>query len=73
MLTGLYPHNHGLTENDGRFGGRLGLDKTDWLINQDLSKAGYRCGWFGKWHLSQEDSATDFGFEGFSEPGYRYP
>ena len=25
MLTGLYPHNHGLTENDGRFGGRTGL------------------------------------------------
>lgn len=73
MLTGLYPHNHGLTENDGRFGGRLGLDKTDWLINQDLSKAGYRCGWFGKWHLSQEDSATDFGFEGYSQPGYGYP
>ena len=21
MLTGLYPHTHGLTENDGRFGG----------------------------------------------------
>ena len=26
MLTGLYPHAHGLTENDGRFGGRESLD-----------------------------------------------
>ena len=44
MLTGLYPHNHGLTENEGRFGGRAGLDATDRLFTAALGDAGYRCG-----------------------------
>lgn len=73
MLTGLYPHAHGLTENDGRFGGRAGLDPGDWLLHQPLSDAGYRCAWFGKWHVDDGRSAADYGFEGFSRPGYGYP
>jgi len=73
MLTGLYPSAHGLTENDGRFGGRAELDDGDWLFTHDFAEVGYRCGWVGKWHLSQKQSAADFGFEGFSEPGYGYP
>ena len=73
MLTGLYPHTHGLTENDGRFGGRAELDGSDHMIQHDFAAAGYRCGWFGKWHLSQDGDATDFGFEGYSLPGYGYP
>lgn len=73
MLTGLYPHAHGLTENDGRFGGRAGLDDSDWMIHHALRQAGYRCGWFGKWHVDNKRSALDYGFEGFSLPGYGYP
>ena len=73
MLTGLYPHAHGLTENDGRFGGRENLDPSDWMIQQPLLDAGYRCGWFGKWHVDNLRSANDYGFEGFSLPGYGYP
>ncbi|MEM7429895.1 MAG: sulfatase-like hydrolase/transferase, partial [Pseudomonadota bacterium] len=73
MLTGLYPHAHGLTENDGRFGGRAGLNPDDWLVHQPLLDAGYRCAWFGKWHLDNQRSAADYGFEGFSLPGYGYP
>ena len=73
MLTGLYPHAHGLTENDGRFGGRQGLDDSDWMIHHALRDAGYRCGWFGKWHVDNQRSAIDYGFEGFSMPGYGYP
>lgn len=73
MLTGLYPHAHGLTENDGRFGGREGLDLSDWMIHRPLLEAGYRCGWFGKWHVDNQASALDYGFEGFSLPGYGYP
>ena len=46
MLTGLYPHAHGVTENDGRFGGRAGLDPGDRLVHQPLREAGYRCAWF---------------------------
>ncbi len=73
MLTGLYPHAHGLTENDGRFGGREGLEPGEWMIHHPLRDAGYRCGWFGKWHVDNHRSALDYGFEGFSLPGYGYP
>ena len=73
MLTGLHPHRHGITENDGRFGGREGLGRQDELISYHLAGAGYRCTYFGKWHLSNRSSAQDFGFEGFSLPGYGYP
>lgn len=73
MLTGIYPHRHGLTENDGRFGGRTGLDLDDWLVHWPLTEAGYRCGWFGKWHLDKQRSAQEYGFEGFSLPDYGYP
>lgn len=73
MLTGLYPHAHGLTENDGRFGGRDGLEPSDWMLQRPLLEAGYRCAWFGKWHVDNHRSALDYGLEGFSLPGYGYP
>ena len=73
MLTGLYPHAHGLTENDGRFGGRASLDPSDWLLHQAFLEAGYRCAWFGKWHVDNDRSASDYGLEGFSLSGYGYP
>jgi arylsulfatase A-like enzyme len=73
MLTGFYPHAHGLTENDGRFGGRAGLDPSDRLVHQPFMEAGYRCAWFGKWHVDNHRSAMDYGFEGFSLSGYGYP
>lgn len=73
MLTGKYPHAHGLTENDGRFGGVAELPGSEPLVHQPFAAAGYRCGWFGKWHLHHEASATDHGFEGISLPGYGYP
>ena len=44
MLTGLYPHAHGVTENDGRFGGRAGLDPGGRLVHRPFREAGYRCG-----------------------------
>jgi len=73
MLTGLYPHTHGLTENDGRFGGRQGLTPDDWLLNRPFLDAGYRTALFGKWHLDNERDASSYGFEGFSLPDYGYP
>ena len=73
MLTGHYPHNHGVTENDGRFGGRAGLEPSDTLVTDPLRERGYRCAWFGKWHLHRELDARAFGFEGYGPTGYAYP
>ena len=66
MLTGLYPHGHGVTENDGRFRGKASIGRDRWLVHQPLQARGYRCAWFGKWHLDNHYSALDYGFEGFS-------
>ena len=41
MLTGLYPHTHGLTENDGRFGGRAELDAGDRMVQHEFAETGY--------------------------------
>ena len=73
MLTGHYPHNHGVTENDGRFGGRAGLEPSDTLVTDPLRARGYRCAWFGKWHLHRELGARAFGFEGYGPADYAYP
>ncbi len=73
MLTGRYPHNHGLTENDGRFGGRIGLEPSDALVCDPLRREGYRCAWFGKWHLHRDLDARAFGFEGYGPADYAYP
>ena len=73
MITGLYPHAHGITENDGRFGGRAGLEPQDKLAHHELQNAGYELGWFGKWHVDNRRSAAAYGFSGFSLPGYGYP
>ena len=73
MLTGCYPHRHEMTANAGRFNSRNEFDPTQKLISHHLSEAGYRCAYFGKWHCGEKRSAQDYGFEGFSLPGYGYP
>lgn len=73
MLTGRYPHNHGVTENDGRFGGRAGLEPSDPLVTDPFRAEGYRCAWFGKWHLHRKLDARAFGFEGYAPADYAYP
>jgi arylsulfatase A-like enzyme len=51
ILSGLYPHNHGALENT------WDLDSKVPLLPDLLRSAGYRCGYFGKWHLG--DPARD--------------
>lgn len=73
MLTGQYPHKHGMVMNDGNAGVRLEFDAEDKLFQHHLQDAGYRTGYFGKWHMGEERTAIDYGFEGFSVEGYGHP
>jgi arylsulfatase A-like enzyme len=73
MLTGLYPHAHGLTENNGHFGGAKSLPQDAWHIGLAFAEQGYNIGWFSKWHLSEDGTMRDHGFDGFSLPDYGYP
>jgi N-acetylglucosamine-6-sulfatase len=53
-LTGLYPHRHGVINND-----KLGLDvisHTLMTFPRQLRAAGYQTAFIGKWHMGPDDS-----------------
>jgi arylsulfatase A-like enzyme len=58
VLTGLYPHTHGVDGNS------MKLPHEATTIAERLRPAGYACGYVGKWHLGREHCAQR-GFEDF--------
>ena len=60
LLTGLYPSKTGVMGNFGAAGGEALRQQT---IGAMLQKAGYRTGYFGKWHLG-DDSVGTAGWDG---------
>lgn len=64
LMTGLLPHNHGVlwvthVVDDDQ--GNLRTGHPHWA--QRLRTAGYRTGYFGKWHVERGDDPTAFGWE----------
>jgi N-acetylglucosamine-6-sulfatase len=57
ILTGLYAHRHGVVDNNNPVRGDLVF------FPQLLQKAGYRTGFFGKWHMGGEGAAPQRGFD----------
>lgn len=67
LLSGLYPHRHGVVAN-------CEVDRPDLAIYPDrLGEAGYRLGYSGKWHAGIRRTAGDAGFEGYGPRGYGTP
>jgi arylsulfatase A-like enzyme len=52
LLTGLYPHAHGITDNTERSPQSHKLP----TFPRSLQLAGYRTGFIGKWHMGNDDS-----------------
>ena len=52
LMTGLYPHQHGITTNLGR--NSAGLEPDLPTTEQTLLEAGYVARQFGKWHLGEK-------------------
>ena len=50
FLTGQYPHKNGIVDNTARQSHNLPV------YPLELQKAGYRTGFFGKWHMGNDDS-----------------
>jgi arylsulfatase A-like enzyme len=75
LVTGQYPHRHGILNNDGKFGSRQAFLPDAPIYSQDLREAGYRSALFGKWHAvgGGAGTAQDHGFEGWTAPGYGDP
>ena len=68
LLTGLYPHQHGVLGNIERQPGLVPAVRT---VGDRLREAGYRVGYRGKWHLSDlttfsgPSALREFGFDDF--------
>jgi N-acetylglucosamine-6-sulfatase len=52
ILTGLYAHTHGIIDNTARDAASHELA----TFARPLADAGYRTGFFGKWHMGNDDS-----------------
>ena len=74
MLTGMYPHHHGMLNNQNcNQAFCRNLPDPVRLVSQDLREAGYHCGYSGKWHVGTEKLPSHYGFEGMDVPGYGNP
>ena len=60
-LTGLYPHQSGITHNQSR------LPETLPTVATLLREQGYDTAWFGKWHLDGSERREDWDTAGNSE------
>ena len=67
VMTGLYPHNHGVIDNHTDI--KEGIP----LLGHCMEAAGYYCGFAGKWHVSPKRTPEDCGFEGKPFMGYGFP
>jgi arylsulfatase A-like enzyme len=82
IMTGLYPHAHGVCSNVHNLGASVHelADRPE-LLSRRLQAAGYQCGYTGKWHLGTGDEMVfggrsvpslpkDVGFLGQNFPGH---
>ena len=66
VMTGLYPHSHGITSNIHEVGCSVHeLRDRPTLLPRRLQAAGYGTGYTGKWHLGTKRTQT---FDGPNEP-----
>ena len=64
LLTGMLPHNHGVLEVEhGRDADQCVLRAEYPHFAQKLSDAGYRTGYFGKWHVERSQNVSQFGWQ----------
>ena len=64
LMTGLLPHNHGVLQVEHCADDDQCVLRTQyphWA--QRLREAGYRTGYFGKWHVERTNRLEDFGWE----------
>lgn len=64
LMTGQLPHNHGVLEVEhGRDWDQCVLRADHPHFAQRLSAAGYRTGYFGKWHIERSNQLEQFGWQ----------
>jgi arylsulfatase A-like enzyme len=64
LMTGLLPHNHGVLEVEhGKDDDQCVLREEKPHFAQRLIEAGYRTGYFGKWHIERSNELERFGWQ----------
>ncbi|MDF1523556.1 MAG: sulfatase-like hydrolase/transferase, partial [Trueperaceae bacterium] len=64
LFTGLYPHAHGITDVTHAVDAtQADLAPGVPFWPRRLQAAGYRTGYFGKWHVERSERLEDFGFD----------
>ncbi len=63
LMTGQLPHNHGVLQVEHVVDNDQCVLRDRTHFAQQLSKAGYRTGYFGKWHVERTDKLEDFGWQ----------
>jgi len=64
MLTGRYPHNHGMLNNCHEADAiRPNLPPEIPTVGERLREAGYENTYLGKWHVGRDQGPSDFGFD----------
>lgn len=66
LMTGMLPHTHGMvdcTHTVPPYRARLDTSLPFW--SSGLRGAGYRTGYFGKWHIERSNRLEDFGFDDY--------
>jgi arylsulfatase A-like enzyme len=63
LLTGHYPHNHGMLNNSHEADAIQPNLPDHPTFGELLSKAGYTNAYVGKWHVGRDQGPEDFGFE----------
>ncbi len=72
LMTGLLPHSHGMvdvTHAVPAYRAELKAGLPFW--SQNLQTAGYRTGYFGKWHIERTNRLENFGFEVYQVEQYQ--
>ena len=68
VMTGLYPHKHGVIDNF------TNIKEGTPLLGDCMHDAGYYCGYAGKWHVTPNKTPEECGFdEGKPFMGYGFP
>lgn len=60
IMTGQYPHRHGVTANCGGCGPVWNIPDHPRMLSRQLIRQGYRCGYTGKWHLCPEPGCEEW-------------
>ncbi|WP_051298937.1 sulfatase-like hydrolase/transferase [Arthrobacter castelli] len=74
LFTGAAPFRHKLLANHERNVGYMeDLPDEQWTLPEELRANGYNCGLVGKWHVGENRTAADFGFDAEHYPGWHNP